>query len=121
MPQEGFHIVVSFTTYGRLDDNTSKELSKYAIMNLEKIGAFTLRIYGLSQEEIGEWIMLVRKQRISANPYLKRIKEASSGFPLLLDQWINMPISNKEWINKAKESDFRNIDRGQMCELADLQ
>jgi tetratricopeptide (TPR) repeat protein len=120
MPQEGFHIIVSFKTYGQLDDNTSNEIYGYAIKKSEKIGAHTLKLSGLSEEEIGEWIITVRKQKISTNPYLKRIKEASSGFPLLLEQWINMPISDKEWIDKAKKSGFRNVNRGQMCEFVDL-
>ena len=122
MPQERFHIIVSFKTNDLLsDDNSSRELCTYALKKLKEIGADTLEVSGLSEEEIGEWIRLVRKQKLSIVPDLKRIKEVSSGFPLLLEQWINMPLSDTEWFIKAKQSDFTNVNRGQMCELIDLQ
>jgi GTPase SAR1 family protein len=121
MPQERFHIIISLKTHDASDDNTSKELYEYALKNIKEIGADTIEVSGLSEEEIGEWIMLARKQKLSIVPDLRRIREVSSGFPLLLNQWINMPISDTEWIIKAKESAFGNVNRGQMCELIDFQ
>lgn len=120
MPQQKFHIMVSFKTYDISDDNSSKKLYEYALRNLKELGADILEVPGLVEEEIREWIKLSRKQNLF-DPDLRRIKEESSGFPLLLNQWINMPISDIEWIAKAKESGFGNVNRGQMCELVDQQ
>jgi len=94
--------MVSFKTYDVSDDNSSYD---YALKNLIELGADILEIPGLVEEEIREWIKLTRKQNLIL-PDLRRIRQESSGFPLLLNQWINMPISDIEWITKAKESGF---------------
>ena len=119
MPQQRFHIVVSLKTYDVSKDNSSKELHEYALRNLQDIEAEKLEVSGLLEDEIEEWIKLVENKHFA--PELRKIREESSGFPLLLNQWINMPISDAEWIIKAKESGFGNVNRGQMCDLIDQQ
>jgi len=90
MPQERFHIIVSFRT----DDitwndpsvrNAYEELELYLIdaPNTEKVS-----LEGISPEDIGNWIRMDRGISLPLVPDLERIRENSAGLPLLLNEWI---------------------------------
>lgn len=108
---ERFHILVSFTTDDKiLYDSSLKKLYKETKDQLlNKLGGKEIQLEGLSIEDIGRWIKVARGIHLESTPDLRRIKENSAGFPLLLKEWIYQPIPTKEWITQAKSSNYEEI------------
>jgi len=73
---------------------------------LNELDGKELRLEGLSAEEIGKWIKIVRGVNLQLNPELKRIRENSAGLPLLLD----------DWIKKNPTLDYEEIKWDRPCE-----
>ena len=103
-----FHIIISFRTAEvSWEDTTSRKLYDYAVDLVQRQGAKVINIEGLSEEEIGEWIKYAKGKDLPVVPDLKRIRENSSGFPMLLN----------EWINYSQELNYDEINRNQLCVL----
>jgi tetratricopeptide (TPR) repeat protein len=78
---------------------------EYVLENLNSLGAKELRLESLSEEDIGEWIKSVKGINLPLVPDLKRIRENSVGFPLVLN----------EWIQKSKDLRYDKISRKNIC------
>ena len=89
-PKERFDILVSF----RIDDTIWNDPTIRRVYEeieqkmINELGAKKIAIEGLSAEDIGRWIRLVRDVSLPLIPDLQRIRENSAGLPLLLDEWI---------------------------------
>jgi tetratricopeptide (TPR) repeat protein len=109
MLKSGFHIIVSFKTDEKksIDASTKSifDQIKYTITRELKGQIITLN--GLSPENIGEWIKSVRGIPLPITPDLKRIRENSSGLPLILGEWIESSENLK---------DYDKIRRDHLCE-----
>ena len=95
---ERFHIVISFS------DTGSRQLYEYAKKNLLKGQDEPLRLTGLSEEGIGQWIKHARNVELQTTD-LQKIKKNSAGLPQLLN----------EWINQSKDLNYKEIDRSKQC------
>jgi hypothetical protein len=88
-PPDRFHVVVAFRTEERSwSDATARKLyedTRDTIIN--DLDGEELRLEGLSAQDIGKWIKIVRGVSLQLIPDLKRIRENSTGLPLLLDPW----------------------------------
>jgi len=108
MPQDRFHIIVSFRT----DDitwndpsvrNAYEELEQKLIYDLD---TDKMSLEGLSPEDIGKWIKTVQGRSPPLMPDLLRIRENSAGLPVLLNEWI---ISHKKL-------NYKEIRRNKLCD-----
>src|SRR5215469_1634428 len=100
-----FHVIVSFTVETeKWSDLVALELYSWASRRLNELHAKELKLEGLSAEGIGEWITDARNQVLESN-HLRKIREISSGLPVLL----------KEWIPKSEKFDYNDIDRRGYC------
>jgi len=103
-----FHVIISFRTAEvAWEDTASRKLYDYAVDLVQRQGAKVINIKGLSEEEIGEWVKYAKGIDLPMVPDLKRIRENSSGFPMLLN----------EWINYSQELNYDEINRNQLCVL----
>jgi tetratricopeptide (TPR) repeat protein len=97
-----FHIIISFRSEeSSSEDAIARKMYEYVTDSLENQGAKIIKIEGMTAEEIGEWIKSVKGISLPLVPDLKRIGENSSGFPMLLN----------EWINQSKDLNYENIDQ----------
>jgi len=107
MQQERFHIIVSFRT----DDITSNDPSvRNAYEELEQklindLDTEKVPLEGLSSEDIGKWIKMIRGISLPLVPDLQRIKENSAGLSLLLN----------EWIKTSEKLNYEEIRRDKLC------
>jgi tetratricopeptide (TPR) repeat protein/energy-coupling factor transporter ATP-binding protein EcfA2 len=107
-PQERFHVIVSFRTDDTIwNDPSARKLYEDLEGKLTyDLDAKKMSIEGLSAEDIGEWIKLVRGISLPLVPDLLRIRENSAGLPLLLDEWIR---------TSEKLNDYEVINRNVLC------
>jgi AAA ATPase domain len=105
-PQERFDIIVSFQTDDTIwGDSAARKVYEDLERKFEELGAKKVQIGGLSAEDIGKWIKLVRGISLPLAD-LEKIRENSAGFPLLLEKWIRSSNDLK---------DYDNIDRNKLC------
>jgi tetratricopeptide (TPR) repeat protein len=103
-PKERFDIIVSF----RIDDTIWNDPTIRRVYEeieqkmINELGAKKIAIEGLSAEDIGKWIKLVRKVSLPLIPDLQRIRENSAGLPLLLEEWIRSEKLNSNEIRRDK-------------------
>jgi hypothetical protein len=107
MLQERFHVIVSFRTDDTtLNDPSIRTLFEDLRRKIKKeLRGKEMEVEGLSAEDIGEWIKIVRGISLPTVPHLQRIRENSAGLPILLE----------EWINSSKDLNYQEIRRGQLC------
>ena len=100
-----FHIVISLRAKeATWEDTASRTLYQYATELIQRQGANILKIQGLSAEEIGDWIKHARGIDLPLIPDLKRMRENSAGFPMLLNEWIQLSpdLRNYNEIRKSR-------------------
>jgi len=107
MPQERFHIIVSFRTDDITwnDPSIRKAYEELEQMLINDLATEKVSLEGLSAEDIGKWIRMDRGISLPLVPDLKRIKENSAGLPLLLN----------EWIKTSEKLDYKEIRRDKLC------
>ena len=112
MPDK-MHVILSFQTEDdSWNDIVSSKLVEYAINIIKRQGTNIITINGLTIEEIQKWVKSSRGKDLAIIPDLKRIRENTSGFPLLLDEWINQSTDlNYKELEQIKVSNKRDIVR----------
>ena len=105
-----FHVVISFRSEEEIsDDIVAKKVYEYATRSLEELGAREIIVKGLSAEDIGVWIKMVKGIDLPLIPDLKRIREFTDGIPIILNEWINQSESlNYDDIKEFKKSSSTN-------------
>lgn len=115
MPQERFHIIVSFRTDAiTWNDppvrNAYEELEQKLINDLD---TKKMSLDGLSPEDIGKWIKMIRGISLPLVPDLERIRKNSAGLPLLLNEWIKTSEKlNYEEIGGKPCSQIVRLEKG---------
>ena len=101
-----FHVIISFRIKeSNLDNESDNNLYDYISKEIRREKPQIITVEGLSEQEIDEWIKTIRDIDLP-NHDLKRIRELSGGFPILLD----------EWISRSDTLNYEEIDRQTLCE-----
>ncbi len=90
MPIERIHVIISFRTDDRIWNDPSYKKMYEDIQNklIDEMHGKEVTLQGLSSQDIGRWIEIVREVSLPLTPDLHRIRERSAGLPLILDNWI---------------------------------
>ncbi len=90
MPKERIHIIISFRTDDRIwnDPSYRKMYEDIQSKLIDEMNGKEVLLQGLTAQDIGIWIEMVRQISLPLTPDLQRIRERSAGLPLILDEWI---------------------------------